>query len=430
MNKKTTEKKRSELLKTVRYSIPYIKELRNLEDVKSVNACLLMSQLEYWFMISGNGFYKFAERPETEQFAYKDGDSWTEELGISYAEFINAFEQIGVRYKSKKEYDEAKSKGDVFQGKFYCCYFNKVNRLTLHFRNDKKVNEAIRFLRELKTQTLRNEDSQLTDSTNSVRRIEENAVIEKDNLSLESTDTTTDNTTEIRENELSCDKQDSHSDFRFVEEFETSNKEVSREKSFIGSSDDDDNRTLYDIYWDTMEGLEKQGISQKPIPIPDDFEPDYNMMFWAKNTYPLKMIGIATEKFIDYFKSKGQKSCNWKLKWKKWIIDEREISNPSDNGEVRAILTGELCDNDILFSSLFEEFLLCYRDWGLVPLTEFYNSFPHLLKETIHGALTNQTFVHEFVIHENRVYSKNLYKHYNDYRISVDKGIVALEKCS
>src|SRR5438045_500336 len=107
---------RNKILSITRSSIPYVKELRRLPYVKSLAACVLMQQLDYWFEKYPQGFYKFLESCP-DQYAYKQGDSWTEELGISADEFRTAFDQIGVRYKSKKEFDAA---ADKFQGKYYC----------------------------------------------------------------------------------------------------------------------------------------------------------------------------------------------------------------------------------------------------------------------------------------------------------------------
>lgn len=84
-----------------------------------------MQQLDYWFENHPEGFYKFllpSDHP-----AYKNGDSWTEELGMSKDEFRTAFDKIGHRYKSKSEFDKAE---DKFQGKFYCSYVDRRSNLT------------------------------------------------------------------------------------------------------------------------------------------------------------------------------------------------------------------------------------------------------------------------------------------------------------
>lgn len=127
--------------------IPYYKGLRPLAG--SVTGAILMQQLEYWFDRMGDGFYKFMD--SCSHGAYKPGDSWTEELGFSLAEFRSAFDQIGVRYKSKKEYSQAIAAGRLFKREkekeaLYCSYFDKIKGLTRYFRNNRKVDAEIEIL--------------------------------------------------------------------------------------------------------------------------------------------------------------------------------------------------------------------------------------------------------------------------------------------
>jgi len=130
---------KNQLLLITRNSIPYIKEIRPVTG--SISGAILMQQLEWWFHHSkGSKFYKFLEPPEKENRYYKEGDSWTEELGFSDDEFRTAFKYIGIRYSSKKEYDNAPNK--FSNGKrefFYCSYFDKIERLTYYERNNKMV---------------------------------------------------------------------------------------------------------------------------------------------------------------------------------------------------------------------------------------------------------------------------------------------------
>ena len=123
---------RNKILTLFRNNVPYIKELRQLSG--SVTASILMQQLDYWFEKKPGGFYKFLEPCENNEL-YKTGDSWTEELGFSKYEFKTAFEKIGVSYKSKNEFKKAMEKGDPFQGKFYCCYVDKMKYITVYYRN-------------------------------------------------------------------------------------------------------------------------------------------------------------------------------------------------------------------------------------------------------------------------------------------------------
>lgn len=113
----------------------YFKELRPIAG--SVPAAILMSQMEYWFEKYPDGFYKFLEPAEKNQM-YKTGKSWTEELAFSAEEFRTAFDRIGVRYKSKKEFDEKEgNKYSTESGeKFYCSYHDKIKGATFYFRNE------------------------------------------------------------------------------------------------------------------------------------------------------------------------------------------------------------------------------------------------------------------------------------------------------
>lgn len=130
---------KNRILSVCRRLIPYSPELKKF--VGSTNACILMQQLDYYFEGKPHGFYKFIE--PSEHPSYRIGDSWHEVLGFTAKEFGNAFERIGIRYKSKSEFDAAE---DKFAGHFYCCYVDRRNgNLTWYFRNDQLVD---RFLDE------------------------------------------------------------------------------------------------------------------------------------------------------------------------------------------------------------------------------------------------------------------------------------------
>ncbi len=111
----------------------------------SVTSALLMSQLEFWFKATGGkSFYKFLEPCQHE--LYRTGDSWQEELGMSVSEIRSAFKRIGVMYKSKSSF---KASTDVFQGKLYAAYYDRIRRTTHYFRNDEKVVEVLGKVEEL-----------------------------------------------------------------------------------------------------------------------------------------------------------------------------------------------------------------------------------------------------------------------------------------
>ena len=135
---------KNRILHLTRTIIPYVKELMPLAH--SVTGCLLMQQLDYWFERQPDGFFKFLE-PADEHSAYRPGDSWCEELGISRAQFRTAFEAIGTIYKSKSEFDKA---DDKFQGRFYCSFYDRRRQLTFYYRNHELVDKALDALISVK----------------------------------------------------------------------------------------------------------------------------------------------------------------------------------------------------------------------------------------------------------------------------------------
>lgn len=130
---------RNRILSITRNVIPYVKELHPLTG--SVIGCLVMQQLDYWFSSQPEGFYKFLE--PAEHPAYKAGDSWVEELGMSADEFRYAFDRISIRYKSRTEFEKASKTGDIFKGKFYCSYIDRRANLTYYYRNHDVVDAAL-----------------------------------------------------------------------------------------------------------------------------------------------------------------------------------------------------------------------------------------------------------------------------------------------
>lgn len=153
---------KNKILRLIKDAIPYVKELR--PHTKSIASTVLMQQLDYWFTHYPEKFYKFMTKPDTPIDGYKDGDSWEEELGISVDEFRTAFDNIGVRYKSKTEYESAP---DKFQGKFYCSYYDRLTRRTWYFRNHNLVDSVLDGLTAIKTKKqIRQEKSNLPEVDN------------------------------------------------------------------------------------------------------------------------------------------------------------------------------------------------------------------------------------------------------------------------
>lgn len=113
----------------------------------SMEGCILMQQLDYWFALKPDGFYKFLEpvqpkgkdeqgNPIPGHRLYTPGDSWCEELNCSPHEFRRMFDAIGVRWNSKSEFMNAT---DPFCGRGYCSYVDRKENLTHYFRNHARV---------------------------------------------------------------------------------------------------------------------------------------------------------------------------------------------------------------------------------------------------------------------------------------------------
>lgn len=120
--------------------ICYYPELTKITG--SVTATLMMSQLEFWFKTTGGkSFFKFLEPCAHER--YKEGDSWQEELGMSTSEIRYAFKRIGEPYKSKSAFMKSE---DVFKGKLYASYYDRIRKVTYYFRNTQKVKEIFEIL--------------------------------------------------------------------------------------------------------------------------------------------------------------------------------------------------------------------------------------------------------------------------------------------
>lgn len=118
-------------------TICYYPEL--VQRTGSINAALMMAQLEFWFKVTGSKpFYKFLEPCGHE--LYKKGDSWSEELGMTSSEIRSAFKRIGTIYKSKRAFKESQ---DVFKGKPYASYYDRIRKTTYYLRNTEKAQQMM-----------------------------------------------------------------------------------------------------------------------------------------------------------------------------------------------------------------------------------------------------------------------------------------------
>lgn len=128
---------------------PYIKELRMLKHVNSINACLLMARFEILFSQNPDYFCKYLLPCEWQDDL--EGLSWGEELGWTRTELNTALKAIVTRYRTVEEFLIAE---DKFKGKYYCSCVNSADyNKTYFFRNDELVN---RCLEELLNETTSN----------------------------------------------------------------------------------------------------------------------------------------------------------------------------------------------------------------------------------------------------------------------------------
>lgn len=142
LNKSNTLQGRmnNRLLSITRNFIAYMPELNPISG--GILPSILMQQLDYWFHRYPDGYWKFLA--PCGHLMYKEGDSWTEEIGMSQHEFRTAFDSIGYRHGSKSAFLAAP---DKFLGRMYASYVDKRANLTYYIRNhalvDQKLDELV-----------------------------------------------------------------------------------------------------------------------------------------------------------------------------------------------------------------------------------------------------------------------------------------------
>lgn len=303
---------RNRILSITRTSIPYIKELRRLRLVKSISACVLMQQLDYWFGKYPGGFYKFLE--PCNHAAYKPGKSWTEELEITVDEFRGAFDQIGVRYKSKKEFDEA---ADKFAGKYYRSYYDKISRLTYYFRNHEVVDADLDALAQMDANQMGN--SQMGKAHPHIREVPTPRDGQPQSRELGSSnpdykETTEDTTKENIQERETVANATTHSNGK---------------KSFVSGStaivsEDDGDAIEAEPVFDSKPTAASNVVpaTGRAVVMPENFRVTGEMRAWAEaNVQPGVDIDRATEKFRVY--NYGKYDKNWLAKWQLWMMNER-----------------------------------------------------------------------------------------------------------
>lgn len=316
------------LLQAAQFTIPYIKELKELDGVNSTHACLIMAQIEYWTFTMGETFYKFTTPPKSGRKGYSEGQSWTEGLGVTKGQFDRAFGEIGVHYGSMSDYLEASKNGDVFQGKFYCSYLHKPSHQTYYVRNKKEVEKAIKIIRKLAMESGEAAKSDLPNRDNEVSGDSNSGVAENAKSDVVYTDTTTDTTTDTYTERVQNSLRDS-----LQKQKERVDEEQEKEETIeSGKSSESYNFELRPPI--SSNGEEK-------IAIRDDFSPTWDAKYRAVIQFPNKLASWATEKFIKYYKDKNLRltSAEWQKKWWDWMQSEREtFGNEKLSAEHREIL--------------------------------------------------------------------------------------------
>jgi len=305
MKEKKTEKKET-------YVKLYVPELRNLFTGGDEKTCLMMAQLEYWFNLQPDGFYKFMTPAKGDNNAYKKGDSWTEEMGMSDSKIKSALRPICTRYKSKTKYDEAI--GDKFEGKLYCSYYHKPSHLTFYFRNHEKVNEGLARLSLERTANIFREKhsskvGKESEYSSGSYENESSEIIDAEVVSTKTKSEITSENISEREGVSHTSNYSPFGDLVMSELYDTKNHDVTILT--------DDNVVKYD--W--------MGIKEESVPFPSNFEITTEMRAWAKSNNPDIDIDMSTNVFKTYYELK--KSEDWLGKWKMWILRERPTKGGS-----------------------------------------------------------------------------------------------------
>jgi hypothetical protein len=116
-----------------RFSIAYRPRLVKIAG--SVTAAILLQQtLFHWRTSNYQSFYKFKE-PCDHPF-YREGDSWTEELGFSRREFDTALKLIGYKVSKKK------NAPDETEG-VYVGYKIEIDRITWYIPHEENIKRAL-----------------------------------------------------------------------------------------------------------------------------------------------------------------------------------------------------------------------------------------------------------------------------------------------
>ena len=136
-NNQTKDQKGNKMSYIKALSYDYDKKQYRVEianEVGGILPAIVLQQLTYWTRINKGSFYKFIEPCGHDN--YKNGDSWTEELGMSKYQFTEALkklETIGV----------ADHKTDSNRMTWYTINNNKLEELLEKIYGEKPQMEAL-----------------------------------------------------------------------------------------------------------------------------------------------------------------------------------------------------------------------------------------------------------------------------------------------
>lgn len=147
------------LLAEDRDVISYRPRLRQITG--RVTAAILLQQVLYWFRKSGwRPFYKF--RAPCDHRFYRSGDSWTEDLGFSPAEFDTAISAIGTKIT------KGVSKADALAGnevRNLVLYWTDAGRVTWYLLNLRLLGNCIKSIYLVNTDSVISSSSETTTET-------------------------------------------------------------------------------------------------------------------------------------------------------------------------------------------------------------------------------------------------------------------------
>ncbi|MCA1626004.1 MAG: hypothetical protein LC778_19850 [Acidobacteria bacterium] len=341
MNSKKSKAAKKDSTEFVKLYVPELLQLIESGDEKT---CLVWAQCEYWFGHKPDGFYKFMSPAKGDNSAYRDGDSWTEEMGMSDTKINNAFKPICTHYRSFTAYKN--EVGDKFKGKFYCSYYHKPSHQTYYLRDHDKTNAALKSLslekrsnifREKHSSKVGNDEKVFSgDAETSFPDIIEGEVIY--------TETTTKNNQE-NNTDMTQEREDSSHFFaNEIKKEEEENKNVMQEEEDVYEPSTDN----VDCFENGVSALNPniawQSQQEFVVPFPSDFELTEEMVAWAENKKPEIDVHDSTDKFKIYHADNLSK--HWLKKWQIWIRNERTVKGTSytSGKKSRADTLREVCE--------------------------------------------------------------------------------------